>query len=314
MGRSLFTSSILLSMVLLASPAFLAAMPDSLSVPDSTGSYETILFTGHLDFDCVPDTVIGYAKAPTFRILPRRIVWGQDTALDCGTLTFHEDVSWFAYPDWEELWGSVSILTYNTQDSISDILLTYGGKVDTGSARRDTATTIVLFGQDHIADRDSIPLGLTDTMQMSPFFAMKVIPASRLIDSSLTDYTGFPSYVLPLISLDVTDDTDDTATQSILLLTSVNDPERERSLMSEIYPNPISQTTTIRARPLPPGTYRVEAVSTGGEIVFSTKVDVGSSGELFAPLDLSGLSSGYYQILIRSGEHILTVHSVALIQ
>lgn len=286
-------------------------MPDSLGVADSTGSYETVIYTGHLDFDCVPDTLIGFVQAPKFRVLPKRIVWGKDTALDCGTLQFHEDVSWFEYPEWEELWGEVSILPYNQQDSLPDIFFTYGGKIDSGANRRDTSITIILFGQDSIAALDSIPLSLNDTLQQSPFFAMELIPSSHLLDSIHTDYSGFPSYELPHISLNVTGDTTGT---TIFLLSSVDDPQREQNLKSEIFPNPTSRTTTVRVRPLSPGFYRVEAMSTEGAIVHTEEIEVGSSGELFAPLDFSRLPSGYYQVLVRSKEHVLITHSIAIVK
>ena len=295
----------------IAACSSLQAMPDSLGVADSTGSYESVLYTGHFDFDCVPDTLIGFVQAPSFRTRPVRIVWGQDTALDCGSLPSHEDVSWFEYPEWDELWGEVSVLSYNQQDSLPDIFFTYGGKIDSGANRRDTSITVVLFGQDSIAALDSIPLSLNDTLQQSPFFALELIPSSRLLDSTHTDYSGFPSYELPLIFLDVDGD---TTTPSIVFLSSVDDSEREQELKAEIFPNPTSHSTTLRVQPLPPGRYRIEAVSTEGALVYTQEIEVGTSGELFTPLDFSLLPSGYYQVVVRSNERILTAHSIAIVK
>ena len=289
----------------------LQAMPDSLGIPDSTGSYETVLYTGHFDFDCVADTLIGFVQAPRFRVLPRKIVWGQDSALDCGSLAFHEDVTWFEYPDWDELWGDVSILSYNQQDSLPDIFFCYGGKIDSGTNRRDTSITIILFGQDSIASLDSVSLSIGDTIQQSPFFALEWIPSSRLFDSTHTDYSGFPSYEMPLISMNVTGD---TTGPTIFFLSSVDDPEKEGKLISRLFPNPTSNNTTLRVRPLPPGRYRVEAVNTEGVTVHTEEIDVGASGELFTPLDFSHVPSGYYQVLVRTEERVLTAHSVAIMK
>lgn len=309
--RSLLGCLALLWALLCVLPASSVAMPDSLDVPDSTGSFETILFIGHFDFDCVPDTLIGFAAAPSFQVLPRRIHWGQDSGLYCGALVTHEDVTHFVYPPWEEGTGSVTILQYNQQDSLSDILFFYGGKIDTGTSRRDTAISIAVFGQDQIGELDSIPVALTDTLQESPFFALELRRHRRLIDSANVDYTGYPSYELPLVSLDLTGD---TTLPTILVLSSVRDGIREQKLLSEIYPNPATATTTIRVRPLPPGRYIVEALSSDGDKVFQEEILVESSEELFAPLDFSRLPSGYYQVVVKSEHRVISSHSVAVVK
>lgn len=309
--RSLFARLALPCVGFLLTIASAYALPDSTGVADSTGSFETVLYIGHFDFDCVPDTLIGFARSPSFQVLPRRIVWGVDSALDCGTLSAHQDVSHFVYPDWEELSGSVTIVEYNRQDSLPDIIFFYGGKIDTGANRRDTAIFLALFGQDSIAAIDSIPLFPADTLQESPFFSLMVIPESRLLDSGLVDYSGYPSYELPPVLLDVTGDTTST---SIVLLSSVKSVATEQKLLSEIYPNPVSALTTIRVRPLPPGTYRIEVTASNGSSVIGRNIEVRSSQELFEPLDFSALPGGYYRVSVRSRDRVLTSHSIAVVK
>lgn len=309
--RSLLGRLALLWACLFTAVGTAVALPDSLDVADSTGSFETVFHIGHFDFDCVPDTLIGFVVAPSFQVLPRRIHWGHDTALYCGTSSIHTDVTYFVYPDWEEISGGLTVIQYNQQDSLADILFFYGGKIDTGTSRRDTAVSIAIFGQDQIGEIDSIPLTLTDTLQESPFVALELLRHSRLLDSLHVDYTGYPSYELPVVSLDLTGD---TTLPTIVLLSSVHDTYQERKLLSEVYPNPAAATTTIRVRPLPPGKYLIEALAGDGDRAFQQEILVGASEELFAPLDFSALPSGYYQIIVRSEHHILSTHSVAVVR
>ena len=282
----------------------LCSQPDSLS-------YETVITVGHFDFDCVEDTLIGYASPPEFGVLPDRIHWGMDSALYCGTVGTHEDVTHLVYPDWDNLRGTVTVMNYN-QDSLPDIVFYCQGEVGDSSDVRDTALSIVVFGQDDLVGFDSLVLSLTDTLQETPFYALELIKESRFIDENIDTYTGLTSYEMPTIFLDVTEE---PAPPPVIFLSSVESKGREQELRSELWPNPTSQETTIRLHPLPPGaSCRIEIVGSDGRMIFSESITVNSSGELFKPIDLGPMPSGYYHLIVRSDTEILTTHSLAVIK
>src|ERR1700754_3470673 len=114
-----------------------------------------VLFVGHLNTDCYPDTVRGHATdARTY--LPDVIVWGKPNPLRpqvCdkdSTRGGHPQRAHIApltsiiYPVWPELHGSVAFEQYNTNDNITDVILYLWGKSPiTG---KDTARALVLYG------------------------------------------------------------------------------------------------------------------------------------------------------------------------
>ena len=280
------------------------------SQPQST-SYETVITIDHFDFDCVPDTLIGYARPPGFEILPERIHWGIDSALYCGASTTHEQVTHFLHPEWDNLRGNATVINYN-QDSLPDILFFYSGEVGDSSDVRDTSFAFALFGQDGIAEFDSLLLNLTDTLQETPFYALELIPTSSFIDSTVSTYSGFLSYEMPAVFIDVTEE---PAPPPTIFLGSVENKKPEETLRSRLWPNPASQQATIHLHRLPPGTvYHIEILSSDGIVVYSQSVAVGSSGELFKPIDLGRLSSGYYRVVVRSEHKLLTTHELLLIK
>ena len=66
-----------LRLALLCALLAVASRAVALAVPDTTAHpRDVVLFVGHLDFDCIPDTVTGW-REPGRQFLPRAIRWGR---------------------------------------------------------------------------------------------------------------------------------------------------------------------------------------------------------------------------------------------
>jgi hypothetical protein len=137
-------------------------LPDPIELDTLTDRYTyPILFIGNLNFDCVPDTILG-DRFNNEQFLPKYIKWGDSASVRCNDSSdyaiWHDSVmvrtTVLEYPHWDFVRGSFSIEKYN-QDSVYDLVLNLEGySID--STDTNNIVTIpheryfVLYGQDEL--------------------------------------------------------------------------------------------------------------------------------------------------------------------
>ena len=292
-------------------------------------SQPVIMYVGHFNPDCVPDTLIGFYQQD-LRVRPAFLCWGvafdstgtplcdsgtYDARMRASTL---RDTTRIEYPDWDRMRVNVSILRFNTNDTLSDLIfwtrgtaravVTQDGLELRDSAEIaptdsvvfvDTARSLVIFGQIALSAREYVKLKNVRGAQSSPFAAMQLGYAVDLIEPKRRDHSGKLSWKMKRLTqrVDTAQVEDSTSAPPPGPLASVQDPD----ISARVYPNPAIYSTNIDVRPLPSGTYTVELIAADGDVVESYELELVEEGHVLETLDLTLLSSGHYFVRVRSG-------------
>lgn len=267
----------------------------------------TVLFVGHLNTDCYPDTVCGYANGPR-TYLPDVIVWGQAVAerpQPCdkdGTHGGHPKEARllpktsFVYPGWRELRGSVAFEQYNSNDSITDVILYLWGK--SPHTGKDTSRALVVYGQLALDTLPVLMIGeIATQLQSTPFFAMDMRIGREFVAPDVRDISGRISYELPRVNFPLQEDKPPhPLTQAPVL--------KQQATVS-VYPNPAELWTRLESSPLEQGDYTITVMAVNGRVYHTQSVTVAVEGQIERELNLNNLPSGYYVVqLHREGELI----------
>ncbi len=298
----------------------------AISAPDTTGRRPaSILFTGHLNFDCVPDTVIGWPDA-SFHYLPYAIRWGKpalvvhydnetglsDTVLadsSCrGSIPLGRTVreTIIRYPQWRTLSGSVGFQRMNP-DTLDDMVLYLWGSVNDSTGKRDTIRPLLVFGQQGLDTLAELDLGAIDAFQITPFFAMELRVGSELVEPELRDVSGVISYLLTPIAFEI--HPDDTTREEE---EAPGDSTQGPPIHIRIYPNPAGYEAQVEVDSLPPGEYYVEVVGVNGLVYLQQTVSVSMSGTLFGMLDLHAMLTGYYLVRVHDGVRVFALYPILI--
>ncbi len=295
----------------LITPAFrkavvlLAVFWSSLSL-QAQSSQPVVLFTGHLNNDCYPDTVRGFATdARTY--LPDMIVWGKPNERNpqqCdrdSTRGGHPKearimpTTSIGYPDWRELQGSVAFEQYNTNDEVTDMILYLWGK--SPQTGKDTARVVVVYGQVALDTLPVLMIGsVTSGTQTAPFFAMDLTVGRQFVDPAVRDVGGQTSFELPRVQFALREE---EPVQNI----APQQPGMTATVTA--YPNPAELWTRLESSPLEAGQYTITVMAVNGSVYHTQLVDVSRQGQISEELNLNDLPSGYYVVrLHRAGEYI----------
>lgn len=292
----------LLGMLLLVSYA--NASPFPADTPDLP---ERILYIGHLNFDCIEDTVIGVAGENRL-YLPHAIAWGRLEGAPCPgqPVMTHEEMQHRAamvprtrilYPAWRNLHCSVAFHEVNG-DTLPDIMLFLRGEAPPGTGEKDRARVLVLFGQKWLDTVAVVRIEQVKPFQYEGFFAMDLQYGRDIVEPEIRDISGVRSHVLLPVALRVLPDS---------IRTPKGPGAAEQTLDVRIHPNPAAESARLEGRSLPPGEYTVEIIAVNGEVRWRQDVVIATSGELLRLLDLRDLASGYYLLrLHRSGRSSAT--------
>ncbi len=264
-----------------------------------------ILYTGHLNFDCVQDTVYGLPDA-AFRYHPTAIRWGRGDST-CGiAMPLDRLVSEtvIRYPAWRTLGVSVGFQRMNP-DTLDDIVIYLWGSVNDSTGRRDTVRPILIFGQQGLDTLPELDLAAIEAFQIAPFFAMELRVGSELVEPALRDLSGVTSYLLTPVAFEIP--TGDTTRQENPGDTAQGPPVRIR-----IYPNPAGYEAQVEVDSLPPGEYSVEIVGVNGLVYLSQTVSVSMSGTLFGMLDLHAMLTGYYLVRVHDGNRVFALYPILI--
>lgn len=284
-------------------------------------SASVVLFTGHLNADCIADTVRGRAYG-LHTYLPEVIVWGKpspqtpcaDTVQGGHTVgSVGVPLTPLVYPAWEQLRGSVSFQRYNRNDSLDDMILYVWGQYSTPSGVvRDTARAVVLFGQrdldlQHLILLDSIALG----WQAIPFCAMDLYVQRDLVEPLERDVSGEVSYELlsTVRSVPVGDSQPPPHP-----LRNVQEERSSAAATVRMYPNPAEFWSRVQASPLAPGEYILSVLAVNGEVYHRQVIQIGEGKELERELDVSSLPSGHYMVRIYSSGAYVGAYPLVIVR
>lgn len=121
---------------------------------------------------------------------------------------------------------------------------------------------------------------------MAPFFAMELHVGAELTEPAVRDASGRTSYLL----------------MPVMIQLPGPPPKTELAEVTpwqvQIAPNPAHTSTEMTGRLVPAGDYLVEVVSVAGSLELREDVSVAESGDLFKVINLDGLASGYYIIVL----------------
>ena len=273
----------------------------------------TILFTGHLNADCRPDTVVGkeFGKGVW---LPDMIVWGRDTTIQCDSSVMHPagtpqpPVTGFTYPNWTDLNGSVAFGPYNLNDSLQDIILyLWGTSPNTGL---DTARFLLLFGQRALDTLGVIQVAQIDSaFQSEPFIALDIDYNYYLTDPKVRDLTGVESYELRTADMVVVPvDTSGGGG------THMAAPRDSLTTTVSVYPNPTELGARLQSSRLEPGTYTITVLAVNGQEYHRQTVQISAPEQLERELDLHNLPTGTYIVRLHKDGRVLGSHPIIVIR
>lgn len=119
----------------------------------SLNAQSVVLFTGHLNADCIADTVKGKSVG-LHEYVPETIVWGQPSLHQSCPDTVqggHAPGTPFVpmtpilFNGWSELHVSTAFQRYNQNDSLDDVIFYLWGKYQNAQGQwRDTARAVVI--------------------------------------------------------------------------------------------------------------------------------------------------------------------------
>lgn len=293
----------------------LFALTDTAAARRSGANPEVILALRNFNFDCYRDTVIGWAD-DRGHYLPREIHWGaapantppgNDSA--CASPTPHgkrQRITTIRYPNWKHITGSVAFEQHN-EDSLADILLyLWGDPTDkdnpgdahgNGARRRDTLRAFVVFAQVGLDSIRELNVGTIRQFQTDPFYAMELEFGDDLFNPASRDLSGFMSYELKRIKLDLRPPRDSGRVER-----HDAPPQRQPAagvdapVTVRVFPNPTGSSTNVEIEAVEPGAYTVEVVAVNGALCLRQEVAVETTQSLLRTFDVSRLASGYYVI------------------
>ncbi|MCB0713803.1 MAG: T9SS type A sorting domain-containing protein [Ignavibacteriae bacterium] len=284
-----------------------------------------IMHIGHLNPDCVPDTLYGLLHR-NLQWMPAYICWGKsydsvgtslcDEGRYDSTVRFADvvDTTWIEAPNWGRYSCAVSIDKYNVNDTLNDLIFWIKG-IDTVTGQQgariphDTARALVVFGQSKLETKGKIELDKIRNFQTGPFNAMALGVNTELVNPKKRDNTRKTSWELKRVNRAVGEEEDTTGSTIALLDAAVDGVqgsgegilatgETGEAFAARVWPNPTIYTTHLEVAPLPAGTYTVEVLGVNGAAVWHAEIWLEQEGEVFETVDVSHLPSGHYILRI----------------
>lgn len=297
----------------------------------SSDSIYKITYIGHLNFDCYVDTLISSASKrnnDTLHIantlFPKYVFWGRcnlprDSMKNCpcyDTLGVPDTQKvWYTridYPSFVNIRISSFVVKYNEIDSVSDIVCLMWGKSSTDSNAVDTSTIVALFGQSTLDTLLNVNLGEIDSIQTSPFFAMKLYPNIHLVDSARRDDTGKLSYRLPCVNFSVGNSTQEQESSNAIISSLEAKNENGEFL---IYPNPATHTLLVRYKGATMQNVSIHITSSTGSEILRMNMECQGKRDCTETIGLNEIMNGLYSVRILGknqqllfAQNIIVVH------
>lgn len=263
---------------------------------------DAILFIGHLNPDCLADTVMGRSNLHD-AFLPHRIIWGRATALNTGCPdttggsipdSLKKSCTYLKYPGWGSFTGS-SAMFQTDPDSLDDLMLYMWGNAGSEENPLDTGTTVVVFGQHGLNTIDTITVQSIDMVQYDPYYARHLVVGMDFIEPDVRDISGDTSYILRKIPA-----REDDNQQSPIA--SANPGEGSvvaRQVRVSVHPNPVKRYAVVSADMLHGSSCIITMHTSDGSEVLRKEAGINASGGVNETLDLENISSGAYVIRIQ---------------
>ncbi|MGE3801091.1 MAG: T9SS type A sorting domain-containing protein [Candidatus Kapaibacterium sp.] len=301
-----------------------------------------IMHIGHLNPDCVADTLYGLLHR-NLQWMPAYICWGKsydsagvslcdegqyDSTVRIADLV---DTTWIEAPNWGRYTCAVSIDKYNVNDTLNDLIFWIKG-IDTVTGQQgariphDTARALVVFGQSKLETKGKIELNKIRNFQTGPFNAMALGVNTELVNPKKRDNTRKTSWELKRVNRAVGDEEDTTGSTIALQDAAVDGVqgsgegmlatgETGEAFAARVWPNPTIYTTNVEVKPLPTGRYQVVVLGMDGAEVRHSEIEVAEEGgEIFETIDLSGLPSGHYILRVSTREKLFGTYPVIVVK
>lgn len=270
----------LLCAVLWTHQALPAAESGSKHLTSSPRAPEMVLAQRHINGDALPDTLIGVSVGKLY--LPTAIRWGRDETASVSQPVRQTE---FLYPDWDGLSGSFSVLRYNPEDTLSDMIWHLRG---TTTAAEAASRSCVIFGQSCLDRMRYVDIAAMQDIQTQPYCAARLIEGETLVDGRRRDLSERKSYLMKRMQLPI-----DIAADREAELPGVD---------FRLFPNPASSRVRLSARNLPAGSYSIQVVAVDGTSHMERVVEIGGDSEVDCELNLERLPSGFYIVELRRSE------------
>lgn len=240
-------------------------------------------FIGHLDHDGIQDTLI--CKHLGKKLMPKYIIWGKTKVPINDAEKSSKFITTIVYPEWKNIRGSY-LITNNCNDTINDIIISIKGEIEDSLSKKDTSTTIVIFGKDELYFKKSLDLSIRDTSSNEVYFS----------DISIGNGYHNPKKLIPNNSIYM--NYIPIAPQNHIQAT------KELSVDLSAYPNPASNELTIQFNELSIGLYSLELISIDGIVKWKDEIAIDNIGEISKNIDVQSFSSGTYLLKVKSKDNI----------
>lgn len=262
-----------------------------------------ILYIGHFNNDAYVDTLYGIKVSPLI-YLPKWIVLGK--SINDSTTPELSRLKIINYPKIDSIRGIFTIGKYN-QDTLNDIEFYFHGKIKDSAIvnnnksifYRDTAETIILFGQDQINDVSMIDLDSIPRLLDSPIYTLRL--DNKLDYKNVTNLSNIKWYVREQKKIDLIIPANKhsaikQAQDTSIAKDSINIKSIVPSPYFTTYPNPANKMLYLKYENIMPTILKMYIYDVAGNIVFNQNFYVTSC--LIQEFDLSKYSTGTYSIKI----------------
>lgn len=261
---------------------------------------QVISFIGHLNFDCLEDTITSKRINDRF-LLPIEIHWGKGDSLKCGM--FHADTvivpkTEIVYPD-NFLSGSFSAILVNN-DLITDMIFSIRIS-DTISTR------YVIYGQNALDMVDSIKLAQITENQSMPYFATILKDGNGLKNPDFRDPGSQLSYEFDQINLNLNPNNPP-------IVASDRDDDLKSTLKFSVFPNPAITALFYKVEGNTQDGLGITISSILSNPLVKIEIDSKSQPEISGQIDISCFASGIYYVSLEKNKFLITSKPIVILK
>lgn len=280
----------------------------------SSDSVYRVFYLGHLNQDCYLDTVIASGSKKDCdtlklknKLFPKYIFWGR-CKLPRDSARFCPCYDSLGVPDSIKVWYSKIVIPnfYNKRsyinflrlnnDDVTDMMIFTGGKNGPDTNANDTSMVCAVFGQPAFDVLYEINLTNINSSQTQPFFAQKMVYNNQFVDSARRDYTGYLSYIIEPINVNVGYSANNNNQSSQAIVSGISHSENTDF---KVFPNPARDALHVSYANTLSGEFSFEIITLSGRSLLQKKFySTGDSQEGMVTIPLYEISSGSYYVKI----------------
>ncbi|MBS3999989.1 MAG: T9SS type A sorting domain-containing protein [Desulfobulbaceae bacterium] len=265
---------------------------------DSLYNYKVILDVEDYNDDMSQDTLIGFGNNP-IKFFPSMIIWGEDSTIHIDPLLYPKvDTTRFIYPNWEKLRINYMVSKFN-QDTIIDMIFIISGKIpiDTNTYK-DTAVTILIFGQCGLDTIPEINLTYIAQQQIFPFKARHLTHGQDFVKCTLRGESHRSFYEMPKLY-------DELLPPPPGKHACVN-CEHKFHISAKLFPIPTDNNINLLLTGLDKGKYLLRIVNLSGLTVHTQMINVDSDNQQYS-IQPNNIATGVYLLMVE--QEGITIYS-----